>query len=89
MATLTGPAVPEWLKRRDGTLKPGLRETILFVMLAGQPQYKLELRPAKGQFTCEITQTINGKRLDDGTIYPDPDAAFAGGLEQLRRSLGW
>ena len=89
MSTTTVPTNPEWLKTRDGTLKPGIRDSILFVMLAGQPQYKLEIRPAKGTFTCEITQTINGKRLDNGSTYPTPDAAFAGGLEQLRAVLGW
>ncbi len=83
------PTVPEWLKIREGALKPGLAERIVFVIFSGQPQYRLEARPAMGKFECAITQTINGKRLDDSTTYPSIDAALVGGLEQLRAKLGW
>lgn len=83
------PTVPDWLKTRDGTLTPGLAERIVFVMFAGQPQYRLEARPATGQFACDVIQTVNGKRLDDATTYPTIDAALVGGLEQLRNKLGW
>lgn len=81
--------VPDWLKSRDGALKPGLRDHILFVMLGNQPQYKLEASPAKGTFVCVVSQTNNGRRLDSGATYPTKAAAFAGGLEQLRDMLGW
>ncbi len=81
--------VPDWLKARGGALKPGVRENTVFVMLGDQPQYKLEATPAAGQFTCAVSQTINGRRLDGGATYPTSDAAFAGGLEQLREKLGW
>jgi hypothetical protein len=83
------PAVPDWLKARDGALKPGIREHILLVMLGGQPQYKLEVRPASGTFTCFVTQTVNGKRLDQGKSYPTSDAALTGGLAELQERLGW
>lgn len=83
------PTVPDWLTTRDGSLKPGLADRIVFVMFAGQPQYKLEARPAAGAFACAVTQTINGKRLDDATTYPTAAAALAGGLDQLRAKLGW
>lgn len=83
------PAVPDWLKLRDGSLKPGIRDHILFVLLGDQPQYRLEVRPAKGKTTCQIMQANNGKRLDAGREYPDPAAAFAGGLDELRDKLGW
>jgi hypothetical protein len=66
-----------------------VRADTVFVMLGNQPQYKLEARPAAGTFTCAVSQTINGRRLDDGATYPTKDAALAGGLEQLREKLGW
>ncbi len=83
------PTVPDWLTTRDGSLSPGLADRIVFVMFAGQPQYRLEARPATGKFVCAVTQTVNGKRLDDATTYPTADAALAGGLDQLRTKLGW
>jgi hypothetical protein len=83
-------AVPEWLARRDGGLKPGVREGSFFVMIGGAPQYKVEARPAAGKFTCAVQQSINGRRLDDpAATYATADAAIAGGLEQLRAALGW
>jgi hypothetical protein len=89
LATATQP-VPEWLKLRDGALKPGIRPETVFVMVGGQPLYKLEVRPTAGVFACAVTHTVNGKRLDDaGATYPTADAAVAGGLEQLRNVLGW
>jgi hypothetical protein len=84
------PAIPEWLTKRDGGLAPGIREFILFVTVSKKPQYRLEARPAKGQFACTITQTQNGKSIDDAApVYPTLDAAFAGGLERLKQRLGW
>lgn len=83
------PTAPDWLSLRDGSLTPGIRDHILFVMVGGKPQYKLEARPAAGQFTCSVTQTINGKRVDGGAVYPTRDAALTGGLDELRAALGW
>jgi hypothetical protein len=89
VATATLP-VPDWLKARDGALKPGVRPETCFVMVGGQPLYKLEVRPAAGKFACAVSHTVNGRRLDDAkATYPTADAAVAGGLEQLRGSLGW
>ena len=83
-------ALPDWLQTRGGTLKPGVRPETTFVMLEGNPLYKLEVRPATGTFACAVSNTVNGKRLDDPkTTYPTADAALAGGLEQLRNALGW
>ena len=78
------PTVPDWLKLRDGSLKQGLGEHVVFVMLGGQPQYRLDATPAEGKLACAVTQTVNGRRLDDGTTYPTLAAALAGGLEHLR-----
>ncbi|HUR55983.1 MAG TPA: hypothetical protein VMZ71_17740 [Gemmataceae bacterium] len=81
--------VPEWLAKRDGSLTPGVNKHMLFVLIGGAPQCKVEARPAAGTFICEVQQSINGKRLDDATAYPTADAALAGGLEQLKNKLGW
>ena len=82
--------VPDWLTARGGTLKPGVRPETTFVLLEGQPLYKLELRPAEGTFACAVSNTVNGKRLDDCAItYGTAAAALAGGLDQLRKALGW
>ena len=83
------PAVPEWLRIRDGSLSPGVRPETLFVAFGGQPHYRLDVRPASGRYTCAVTQTENGRRLDGGKPYASADAALAGGLEELRAKLGW
>ena len=82
--------VPDWLAMRAGTIQPGIRPETLFVLIGGQPLYKLEVRPAEGRFACAVMNTANGQRLDKAdTIYASVDEAFAGGLEQLRERLGW
>jgi hypothetical protein len=83
------PTAPEWLTRREGSLRPGLHPETVFVILAGQPQYRLDARPAKNQFACAVTQTVNGRRLDDAVGFPTAEAALTGGLDQLRQKLGW
>lgn len=83
------PTIPDWLKTREGSLTPGVRDHTVFVVLGNQPQYRLEARPAAGTYSCFVTQTINGKRLDGGASYPTQDAALVGGLEELRTKLGW
>lgn len=83
------PAVPDWLTRRDGSLKPGVAANMVFVLVGGTPLYKVEARPAAGKFIAAVQQSNNGRRLDDGTTYASADAALAGGLEQLRNALGW
>lgn len=84
------PAVPDWLARRDGGFAPGVRDHVLFVTVSNKPLYKLEARPAKGQYQCLVAQTVNGKLIDDAAaVYPSAEAAFAGGLERLKQRLGW
>ena len=74
MATATAPTVPDWLKTRDGALKPGVRPETVFVMVSD----------------CAVSTPATGTRLDDEkTTYPTADAALAGGLDQLRNVLGW
>jgi hypothetical protein len=80
---------PDWLTNRGSSLQYGLSPGSVFVVFAGGPQYRLDVLPAGGGFTCAITQTVNGHRLDDGATHPTAEAALAGGLEQLRNALGW
>jgi len=74
---------------RAGGLHPGLDESTWMVTLNGQPLYRLFAAPAKGRFSCSVTQTNNGKRLDGGKDYASVEAALEGGLVELRATLGW
>jgi hypothetical protein len=80
---------PDWLTRHGGELRQSKDSRSWSVYFAGALQYVLLPVPAKGAFTCRVTQTINGKRLDGGKTYPTPEEAARGGLEELRAALGW
>lgn len=80
---------PEWLRLHNGELRPSKGGTTWFVYFAGEPQYLLEPLPAKGQYSCRVSQTISGKRLDKGGVWPDRDRALQDGLSDLREALGW
>ena len=80
---------PDWLTLHDGNLTRGLSDDTYLVTLDGHPLYRLEAVPANGQFTCVVTQTNNGKRVDAGAAYPTRDGALAGGADELRAKLGW
>lgn len=81
--------VPEWLSKRGASLRQGSDGSSWFVVLDQEPHYRLSPVPAGGQFSCQIVQTINGKRLDKGGLFPTPEEAVRGGLEQLGQVLGW
>ncbi|CAN5322447.1 hypothetical protein BH11PLA2_BH11PLA2_00790 [soil metagenome] len=80
---------PDWLKLHDGSLRQGLSEHIVFVVLGERPEYRLDVRPAGGQYVCNVTQTVNGHRFDDTAKFTTNAAALSGGLEKLRLHLGW
>ena len=77
---------PDWLVRHGGELRAG---KAWLIYLSGEPQYLLVPTPAAGKFSCRVTQTINGQRLDSATTYPSAEDAVRGGLEDLRKALGW
>lgn len=81
--------IPDWLRLREGAVKPGLSPHTRFVFLAGQPMYRLEVKPVGGGFVCEVVQTANGRRINESKICSDETSALAGGLELLKAQLGW
>ncbi|MGH7170597.1 MAG: hypothetical protein ACRELF_03690 [Gemmataceae bacterium] len=80
---------PDWLTRRGVHLQASKDGPSWLVYLDKEPQYLLMAVPVKGQFGCRITQTINGHRLDGSATYASVEAALQGGLEELRKALGW
>jgi hypothetical protein len=81
--------MPAWLSRHGGAIRKGIDGRTWFVMLDNEPQYVLTPIPAAGKFACEVMQTVNGRRLQSGNVYPSVNDAMEGGLEELRKSLGW
>jgi len=82
-------ATPDWLTTRSGELKASANGQSWSVHLGGKLWYVLTLEPANGKFSCRVMETINGKRLDKGTIWPSADDAVRGGLDELRSAVGW
>jgi hypothetical protein len=80
---------PEWLARRGGELRAGVGGSSWVVFFDREPQYRLEPVPVKGRNGCKITQTINGKQVPSDSIYATEEEAVRGGLEDLRKALGW
>lgn len=80
---------PEWLAGRGGKLQAGLNHSSWLVLFEDGPQYRLTLVPIAGKHGCQIVQTINGKRLDQGKAFLTPEEALTNALEELRQALGW
>ena len=80
---------PDWLQVRGGLLVPDYDGRTSLVLINDTPQYKLTPVPASGRSACQIVQTVNGKRLESNAVYPSADDALRGGLEDLRKALGW
>jgi hypothetical protein len=82
-------ATPDWLSKRGGRLQASANGATWLVLLDSSPQYRLVPMPAGGKYGCEVTQTINGRRLEHNGTYSSIDDALRGGLEDLRKALGW
>ena len=80
---------PDWLTHRDGTLKLGSDGETWYVLFAGQPNYSLAAVPVGGKFGCTILQTISGRRIESAGSFASNVEAITGGLEDLRKALGW
>jgi len=84
------PTVPAWLAHRSGTLTPGITDHLAFVVFGGKPEYKLDVRPAQGKFTCVVSATVNGRPIDaPAELLDSPAAAMDNGLTRLQAKLGW
>ena len=82
-------ACPDWLAQRGGDLKLASDGHTWLVMFDRGPQYAVEPVPVRGKFGPVIKQTINGKRVECTGTYPSEEDAVRGGLEDLRKALGW
>ncbi len=80
---------PDWLTLRGGSLKLGSDGNRWFVLFAGQPNYSLAVVPVAGKLGCAIRQTINGQRIESAATFATADEALTGGLNDLRKALGW
>jgi hypothetical protein len=80
---------PDWLTRHQGSLRPTPDGLSWAVLLNNQPQYRLSPRPAAGRYSCEVLQTVNDKHLGSNALYASAEEALRGGLEDLRKVLGW
>ena len=80
---------PDWLVQRGGDLKLASDGRTWYFLVGGQPQYSLVAVPVGGRYGCAIRQTINGKRIESKGVYAAADAAIGGGLDDLRKALGW
>jgi hypothetical protein len=80
---------PGWLEQRGGRLQASKDGGSWLVYFGGEPQYLVMPTPARGQFSCRVSQTINGRRLDGAGLYATAEDAVRGGLEDLRKALGW
>jgi hypothetical protein len=80
---------PEWLTKHNGELRASQDGRSWMVYFAGQMQYAIVPTPAGGKHACKVTQTNNGNRVDGPTTYPSVEDAARGGLEDLRKAMGW
>lgn len=80
---------PEWLTRHGGSLKLGSDQRTWYVIVGGKPIYSVSDVPQNGRFGCKVRQTNNGEMLNVCGSFASADEAVAGGLEELRKTLGW
>jgi hypothetical protein len=77
------------LTRHGGSIRPALNGHGCFVDFAGGPQYKLTLVPVGGVHGCQVIQTVNGRPVLCDGMYGTSEEALRGGLEAVRKALGW
>jgi hypothetical protein len=81
--------VPPWLAQRNGSLRPAVDGRSVVVTIDNEPQYVVTPVPAKGKHGSRVMQTINGKIIPSSGTFATAEEAIRGGLEDLRKALGW
>jgi hypothetical protein len=89
MAETVNLPAPDWLTRHGGSVRPALNGHGWFVDFAGGPQYQLTLVPVGGVHGCKVIQAVNGRPVPFDGMYGTPEEALRGGLEVIRKALGW
>jgi hypothetical protein len=82
-------ATPDWLTKHGGDVRASKDQRRYVVYFAKEPQYVVEVVPVSGKFGTRVMQTINGRRVESNNVFPSMEEAVAGGLEDLRKHLGW
>jgi hypothetical protein len=80
---------PDWLSKRGADFRQSKDHRFWVVYLNKEPQYLIRPVPASGKHAVEVEQSNNGKRLEGKQVYATEDDAIRGGLEDLRKVLGW
>jgi hypothetical protein len=82
-------STPEWLSKRGADFRRSKDHRYWVVYLNKEPQYLIRPVPAVGKHAVEVEQSNNGKRLEGKQTYATEEDALRGGLEDLRKALGW
>ena len=80
---------PDWLTKHGADFQLSKDHRFWVVYLNKEPQYLLRAIPASGKHAVEVEQSNNGKRLEGKQTYGSEEDALRGGLEDLRKALGW
>jgi hypothetical protein len=80
---------PDWLVQHGADLKLASDGRTWHVLFNQEPQYALWTTPVAGKHGCAVRQNNNGKRIECTGSYPSTEEALRGGLDTLRKALGW
>ena len=80
---------PDWLARHGGELRANPGGEHYAVYFGRELEYLLHVYPVQGRYSCRVKQSVNGKHLESGAAHATRDAALRGGLDDLRKALGW
>jgi hypothetical protein len=80
---------PDWLTRHHGELRANPGDESYAVYFGRELEYLLHVYPVQGRYSCRVKQSVNGKHLESGAAHATRDDALRGGLDDLRKALGW
>ena len=82
-------ATPDWLTRHNGELRANPDGESFAVYFGHELEYLLHVFPVQGKYSCTVKQSVNGKHLESAAAHPTREDALRGGLDDLRKTLGW